>query len=320
MRASLWFLFLTAALSAQDGILEFKEWRGHPGDDPAWANPSFEDSAWNTTGLPGVVSDSRPGWCSYRASSAVRPGFNGPLGFAVKASWMADSPDASATWRALGTLHHLSPGQVLSGLNEALAGHAQGRFVTCCCALFSPDGRVTLANAGHPAPYAGGLEIDTEPDLPLGIAAGVEYGETSCDAFSGRFTLVSGGVVEAKNARRELFGFERTREISGKSAGEIADAAKAWARTTTSWWLPCGGQDERTTGRLRSTLPSRVRRQLRDSPRRLGSQEGFVDLDQYGGHLSLTISTNDVKMVGTRARHRQSAAGPEPITLRRAMA
>lgn len=40
-------------------------------------------------------------------------------------------------------------------------------------------------------------------------------------------TLVSDGVVEAGNAQRELFGFDRTREISTKSASEIAEAAKA---------------------------------------------------------------------------------------------
>lgn len=43
-------------------------------------------------------------------------------------------------------------------------------------------------------------------------------------------TLVSDGVVEAENAQRELFGFDRTREISTKSAAEIAEAAKAWGQ------------------------------------------------------------------------------------------
>ena len=38
------------------------------------------------------------------------------------------------------------------------------------------------------------------------------------------------GIVEAGNAQRELFGFERTCDISGKSAQVIADAAKAWGQ------------------------------------------------------------------------------------------
>ena len=57
---------------------------------------------------------------------------------------------------------------------------------------------------------------------------GVEYAETLLQGS--HFTLVSDGVVEAENAQRELFGFDRTREISTKSAGEISDAAKSWGQ------------------------------------------------------------------------------------------
>jgi serine phosphatase RsbU (regulator of sigma subunit) len=46
-----------------------------------------------------------------------------------------------------------------------------------------------------------------------------------------QFTFVSDGVVEAENDQRELFGFDRTRDISMKPAVEIADAAKAWGQT-----------------------------------------------------------------------------------------
>jgi hypothetical protein len=44
----------------------------------------------------------------------------------------------------------------------------------------------------------------------------------------GAITFISSRVAEAGNARRELFGFDRTREISTKSAAEIAEAARAW--------------------------------------------------------------------------------------------
>jgi hypothetical protein len=33
------------------------------------------------------------------------------------------------------------------------------------------------------------------------------------------------------NARRELFGFDRTREISTTSAGNIVEAARAWGQS-----------------------------------------------------------------------------------------
>ena len=122
-----------------------------------------------------------------------------------------------------------APGVILQALNEGLAGHTGGGFVTCCCARFDADGTVTIANAGHPSPYCDGREVEVEAGLPLGIAPGVEYAESVTRGE--RFTFVSDGVVEAENTNRELFGFDRTREISTKSAQEIAQAAKAWGQT-----------------------------------------------------------------------------------------
>lgn len=121
-----------------------------------------------------------------------------------------------------------SPGAVLAALNAGLVGHAGGGFVTCCCARFEGDGRVTIANAGHPSPYCDGREVEIEAGLPLGVVAGMEYEETV--VAGGRFTFISDGVVEAENAQRELFGFDRTRDICMKCAVEIAEAAKVWGQ------------------------------------------------------------------------------------------
>jgi serine phosphatase RsbU (regulator of sigma subunit) len=46
-----------------------------------------------------------------------------------------------------------------------------------------------------------------------------------------QLTIVSDGVLEAENEAGELFGFERTRTQSQKSAMEIAQAALAWGQT-----------------------------------------------------------------------------------------
>ena len=122
-----------------------------------------------------------------------------------------------------------SPSAILAGLNEALLG--QGGFVTCCCIRYMPGGELTMASAGHPAPYCEGRELDVVAGLPLGVLAEAEWQETRLILPPGlQITLVSDGVVEAENGQRELFGFDRTREISGKSAQEIADAAKAWGQ------------------------------------------------------------------------------------------
>jgi phosphoserine phosphatase RsbU/P len=123
-----------------------------------------------------------------------------------------------------------SPAEILAGLNGALLG--QGGFVTCCCIRYTPGGELTVASAGHPAPYCEGREVEVEAGLPLGVVGDAHWQETTRQLPLGaKVTLVSDGVVEAENAQRELFGFDRTREISGKSAQEIADAAKAWGQT-----------------------------------------------------------------------------------------
>jgi serine phosphatase RsbU (regulator of sigma subunit) len=120
------------------------------------------------------------------------------------------------------------PGAILAALNHALHGQTRGGFVTCCCARFDPDGTVTIASAGHLAPYADGAEIAIA-GLPLGLVEDAEYEEKSIQAHS--MTFLSDGVVEAENAQRELFGFDRTRQISKRSAKEIAETAQAWGQT-----------------------------------------------------------------------------------------
>jgi sigma-B regulation protein RsbU (phosphoserine phosphatase) len=124
-----------------------------------------------------------------------------------------------------------SPAAILAGLNRTLAGRVGGGFVTCCCVRYIPGGTVTVASAGHPAPWLDGREVALAAGLPLGIVTHAEYDEGSFALAHGQqLTLVSDGVVEAENSQRELFGFERTRAISTQSAREIAEAAKAWGQ------------------------------------------------------------------------------------------
>jgi sigma-B regulation protein RsbU (phosphoserine phosphatase) len=135
---------------------------------------------------------------------------------------------ASAALGALRALETSSPALLPRDLNATLHGQTAGGFVTCCAALLRKEGELIVANAGHPSPYCDGREVAVEAGLPLGVVAGVAYEESV--VVGERFTLVSGGVVEAENAQRELFGFDRTRAISTKPAQEIAAAAKAWGQ------------------------------------------------------------------------------------------
>jgi sigma-B regulation protein RsbU (phosphoserine phosphatase) len=133
---------------------------------------------------------------------------------------------------ALLNRHSHRPAEVLAELNRALTGQLEGGFVTCLIALLQPDGRIVAANAGHPQPYRDGGEIALPDGLPLGIVRDGEYEEAEVAFLAGsQWTMLTDGVVEAENGSGELFGFDRTRDISGKSAREIADAAKAWGQT-----------------------------------------------------------------------------------------
>ena len=124
-----------------------------------------------------------------------------------------------------------TPEGILSSLNRVLKGRVGGGFATCCCFRIESKGRVTIASAGHPAPYCDGREIEVEAGLPLGLVSEVVYNSREFQLELGeQITLVSDGVLEAENREGELFGFERTREISGKSAQEIANAAKVWGQ------------------------------------------------------------------------------------------
>jgi hypothetical protein len=123
------------------------------------------------------------------------------------------------------------PAQVLHNLNEALQNPGESGFTTACCVQIEPDGRYTVANAGHIAPYIDGREVATPPSLPLGIAPDQHYAPVTGSLSSDqRIVLLSDGVVEARSTTGELLGFERLAQLTLKSAREIADTAKAFGQ------------------------------------------------------------------------------------------
>jgi Stage II sporulation protein E (SpoIIE) len=137
---------------------------------------------------------------------------------------------AMGALRALAT-EGLEPAAMLMRLNRQLRETNDEGFVTCLCARVGRDGEVTLANAGHLAPYHNGEEMHLQPGLPLGILAETLYEERTFRLQPGdRLTFLSDGVVEAQNARGELFGFERTQALSRAAADAIADAARRFGQ------------------------------------------------------------------------------------------
>ena len=136
----------------------------------------------------------------------------------------------SAIMGALRGCNSRRPAELLEYLNRVIFGQVSG-FVTCCVALISADGEMTLANAGNPAPYRNGVEMAIEPGLPLGLLAEARYAETRCQIAPGdRLTFVSDGVIEATSPAGELYGFERTQAISNQTAQTIAEAVKQFGQ------------------------------------------------------------------------------------------
>jgi hypothetical protein len=124
------------------------------------------------------------------------------------------------------------PAAVLSALNLLLMGRSDAQ-ATCLALRISKDGAVTLANAGHIAPYLNGEPLPMEGALPLGI---IENAESSILHFQlndgDRLMLMSDGIAEATDQDGQLFGFERVHQLlrTAKSATEVAAAAHTFGQ------------------------------------------------------------------------------------------
>jgi hypothetical protein len=133
----------------------------------------------------------------------------------------------------IGMLHTMSriskdPAQILTELNSRLFERKHGGFVTCLAVRLDPSGRVTVANAGHLAPWLNGAEVVFGGSLPLSLAASAVPETVTLEMRPGdRLTLITDGVVEARNAQGDLFGFERTQALmrEGASPAALAEAA-----------------------------------------------------------------------------------------------
>ena len=126
---------------------------------------------------------------------------------------------------------HPEPADLLMRLNQQLCSAQNDGFVTCLALRLATGGAITLANAGHLPPYRDGAEIAIEPGLPLGIVANAQYSQTALQLSLGdSLTLLTDGVVEARNAQGELFGFDRTARVSTQSAGKVAQAAQIFGQ------------------------------------------------------------------------------------------
>lgn len=123
------------------------------------------------------------------------------------------------------------PEAILRNLNEALLLQGDMGFTTACAVRLEANGRYTIANAGQISPYIGGVEIETPCSLPLGMEPDQRYDHVTGFLPEGKaLVLMSDGVVEAKNARGELYGFERLPQLTLMAAEDIADVARRYGQ------------------------------------------------------------------------------------------
>jgi hypothetical protein len=138
----------------------------------------------------------------------------------------------------VGTLRTLAdytqrPAEILRGLNRRLIGRTDGGFVTCLVLRIAANGETTVANAGHLAPYRDGKELPVAGSLPLGISASAVYDELTFRLHEDEtLNLFTDGIVEARNSRGELFGFERLSALlaARPEVGTIVDAAEGFGQ------------------------------------------------------------------------------------------
>lgn len=138
----------------------------------------------------------------------------------------------------VGTLRTLAestrdPGEILAGLNRRLLGRTQGGFATCLVLRVDANGTATLANAGHLSPFRDGVEFEVPASLPLGLSADAEYDEVRLALHeSETLMFITDGVLEARNERGEIYGFERVASLmrAQPSAEQVAEAAAGFGQ------------------------------------------------------------------------------------------
>jgi len=128
--------------------------------------------------------------------------------------------------------HTSDPARILSLVNQQLC-EREHASATCMILRITPDGAVSIANAGQIPPYLNGKEMQLEGALPLGVLPDVDVPVTALQLGQGdSLILMSDGIAEAQDAHGNLFGFDRVNELLSKpvTAAEIAKAAQQFGQ------------------------------------------------------------------------------------------
>lgn len=126
------------------------------------------------------------------------------------------------------------PSEMLTAINVSLnERRIEARYVSVVYAVWDDESRTMhLANSGQPRPiycHRGRAQVVEATGLPLGLLEDTEYDEVTIHAHPGDvFVLFSDGIIDAQNAKDELFGRTRLEEVvtrnHERSAEEIVQA------------------------------------------------------------------------------------------------
>jgi len=128
-----------------------------------------------------------------------------------------------------------TPAAALSKLNDLLAARSRrGMFATLLYAeLDASSGKIVIANAGHLPPIikkADGsvARLPNAGGSPLGILPGMKFGQDTMDLELGdTVVLYTDGIVEAMNAKEELYGYARFEDLLRRSPSDPATLKSA---------------------------------------------------------------------------------------------
>jgi sigma-B regulation protein RsbU (phosphoserine phosphatase) len=162
-------------------------------------------------------------------------------GHGVPAALIASMVKMAATSQRA---HSANPAHLLAGMNAALCGNTQGQYVTAAYAhLDARTGELRYAAAGHPAMLLlrdGIVTEVAENGMLLAAADSAEYSEKTMALEPGdRLLLYTDGIIEARNAKGQLFGeaaliaaLRDTRSLTtDKAADRLIASAEQWARS-----------------------------------------------------------------------------------------
>ena len=127
-----------------------------------------------------------------------------------------------------------SPAAILARVNDVLAkDDHEGMFVTAAVAVIdAQSGKFTIANAGHPLPFArdrsGHVSALGQADGPaIGMVPGARFHDHEYELDSGDVVVFyTDGVIEALNPQKEMFGESGLMDSLRRSSGDPPGAVQ----------------------------------------------------------------------------------------------